>query len=168
MEALNEERKALLDAMTEPENKEINKTARGPLLAFLDRDHDHLHPRYLTYNYEAVAVFLKSNRGEDLRTVRERFGNLLQERLEKTMAELARPLTQVELRDPKELLVERILSIALRLRYDWAPKYEDDLEVQSLKDLVQDEDIRGRILATIKDIKRTFFMSRLERASTSA
>jgi hypothetical protein len=161
LEALNEERKALLDAMSEPENKEITGRAWGHLSTFLDRDHGHLHPRYLTYNYEAVAVFLKSNRGEDLRAVRDRFGSLVRERLETTMAELERPLAKPELRSPKELLVETILNIALRLRYDWAIEYEEDSVVQRLEKLIEDPDIQGRMLATIKDIKRTFFVGRM-------
>ncbi|HEX3529244.1 MAG TPA: hypothetical protein VH988_19480 [Thermoanaerobaculia bacterium] len=160
LKELDEQRRALLDAMTEPEDKKVNETARVYIRKFVERadDHDRLHPRYLTYNYEAVAVFLKNNRGEDLLIVREQFRNLLRDRLEKTMNELGSlPGIKSYLREPLELLVERILNIAQRLRYPWAPVYTEDLQKERLKTLISAGATQDRIFTILDDIERTVF-----------
>lgn len=159
---LERERRLLLDSMTEPEkkDKEWMQQIRTAVSTFLGRDHDQLHPRYLTYNYEAVAVFLKVNWwNEEVDSLKKDFGGLLQTRLNKSIAELeAQPTPEDPLHSPRELLVERILSIAQRLRYPWAQSYLNPPTEERLLAALAEGDTRERIKSILDEIRQTFFL----------
>jgi hypothetical protein len=57
-------------------------------------------------------------------------------------------------RSPYELLVERILSVALRLRYPWVQDYTEEKLDPALKGM---SDVSVRIGVLMHDIEETIF-----------
>jgi hypothetical protein len=67
------------------------------------------------------------------------------------------PAMRSYLQEPLELLVERILNIAQRLRYPWAPDYTEDFHKERLKALISAGATQDRIFTILDDIERTVF-----------
>jgi len=168
---LNHRRKILLMSMTDPESPPPGKKAddwfrdiKETVEWFLDeeekclRSESWLHPRYLIYNYEAVAVYLWYHRWEaDTRKTSKRFEIILSQRLQKTMSEVRDSDTRLQ--KPYELLLERILHIGQMLRYPWAKEFNDTVRQQELLSYIDsgDEDLVNRIEDIFKDIKNSIF-----------
>jgi hypothetical protein len=135
-EALDDIRKTLLDSMTEPRRFD-NELARSTIRRFFEYEGLNLHPRYLMYNYEGVAVYLWRHRWqqEDLWLLHE-----FSDRLINRARDLAFELDSDDMDDREgyELLAERILSIARRLRLT-------EITRISLENFVVSDDIRSRM-----------------------
>jgi hypothetical protein len=146
-------RRRLLDSMTEPRKIDVPAT-REIIEEFLALDDTHsLHPLYLMYNYEAVAVYLWRHRWhEDDVWLLDKFERRIDARATDLMRSL-RPLqdefalhaqwNQVP-RETKELLVERISDIARRLQF------RKVMEIK-LEDYVDDGVIRSRMRGCAKN-----------------
>ncbi|HEY3860586.1 MAG TPA: NACHT domain-containing protein [Verrucomicrobiae bacterium] len=137
-ETLDQERTRLLDLMTDPmmqPPKDWNGAAA--VFGFLERrrgsekgkhlekkwGHAGLHPRYLMYNYEAVAVFLKYHWwSEGMDPIKLKFPNLIEAGVEFVLDRL-RCGKLPNLLDADELLLERMLDIAQRFAYSWAKRH---------------------------------------------
>lgn len=138
----DERRKTLLDAMTRPEDMppETDETVRWFLE---DLPHTFIHPRYLIYNYEAVAIYLWYHRWKpESQRQRNKFSDILHTQLDETLKVLGRDPGQ--LRSPLELLIERILDIGHRLRYTWAQQYERSRGAEILE-AITDHQTRQRV-----------------------
>lgn len=173
IEFLNTQRELLLMSMTDPESPPHNEPAAEwfPLIRktvewFLEEEQKclsgsdtWLHPRYLIYNYEAVAVYLWYHRWEsETKNTSMKFEKTLSMRLANIMDDLKQ--ADAKLRKPNELLLERILNIAQRFRYSWVRKYNDEKEQRKLLNLIpgrDSRDIKERIREVFKDIKNTVF-----------
>jgi hypothetical protein len=155
-DVLDSQRWILLNSMTDPENPphDTLKTIRW----FLKRQTQQwLHPRYLIYNYEAVAVYLWYHRWEvDAKNISGDFSEILRSRLEEVLVDLSSQ--NARLRKAKELLLERILDIGRRLRYAWAKDFENNRRTQ-VRTVIdpEDKDIVRRIERIIEDIRSTVF-----------
>lgn len=104
------------------------------------------HPRYLAYNYEAVAVYLAYQCWTGTaKAVRERLGKILSDRL---TAASKTPDGPAKCADAWELVIERALSIGLRLHYDWIGK----MARADWKKQVRDENTLCRIQAIREDV----------------
>jgi hypothetical protein len=142
-------RRILLASMTDPELHAQDEALRQQLEAtiywFLGNERE-FHPRYLVYNYEAVAVYLVYQRWTaTAKAARERLGSILADRLTAASKTLGGDETCA---DAWELLVERALSIGLRLRYDWiGPMARFDWSK-----MILDENTLSRIHAIREDV----------------
>jgi len=150
---LEQHRRVLLQSMTEPEEfakVELKKLEIEASVYWFVNNQAGLHPRYLVYNYEAVAVYLAHQRWTDTaRAIRRQFEVLIRNRFRDALVELEQGPEPV--REGWELLVERILSIGRRLRSDWVADVSIDWK------LIHDEHCRGRIAAIQKEIKDSVF-----------
>jgi hypothetical protein len=135
---LDQIRRKLLDYMTTPELVSADKI-RPVIHHFLTLDAKGLHPCYRMYNYEAVAVFLWHNRkDEEDQKLSTHFETLLTQRLD----EANKHLHQDEpLRPHYERLVERILSIGERLRYEQLSRFNK----KKILEKIEEPDTRARI-----------------------
>ena len=141
-DVLDKIRKTLLNSMTEPRNFD-SETARTAIRDFFKYERDNLHPRYLMYNYEAVAVYLWRHRWQedDLWLLHE-----FEDRLTSRARDLFYELDTQEIVDDREgheLLVERMISIARRLQMD------EILQIPFRK-VVHEGDIQSRMNAREK------------------
>jgi hypothetical protein len=121
--------------------------------------HERHHPRYLLYNYEAVAVFLKYHWWDDRASeISGIFESCLRQGVERVLWRItAKEETSEVLREPHALLLERILDIAQRLRYPWVRRFADGSDRDKL-DLARDHispALRERIAAIRAEIIRT-------------
>jgi hypothetical protein len=109
-------RRTLLDSMTDLRTFDTGLT-RVAIGDFFEYEGHNLHPRYLMYNYEAVAVYLWRHRWkhEDMWLLHD-FEERLHNRALRTMSELEGP--GVDDREGMELLLERICDIARRLQFE--------------------------------------------------
>lgn len=152
---LNEQRKIMLDTMSEPEEEKagIEKTIHD----FLSEE-GRYHPRYLVPNYEAITVFIWNNIWSDI-------GKEYYSRFEKTLKErtdfIVKGLEKQDFKLNKEwlLLLERIFDIGYRLRFPWIRKLVDENRknveslLEKLKYSIPDtEDVIERILVSIFNI----------------
>ena len=109
----------LLESMTCPEDPP--KSIEESIDKFLDLEDTGLHPSYLKYNYEAVAVNIQYNWwDEKYNLISERFNKLLYKRMEKIKIELYE-IDRLKFDQLKIilLLIERIFDISRRLRFGW-------------------------------------------------
>lgn len=151
---LDEQRQILLNLMTEPEK--YHEDAKKAVRWFLNRQTSWLHPRYLIYNYEAVAVYLWYNRWQDeTKQISTEFSDILWNRLLEIQQDLS--LGEAKLKKPKQLLLERILHIGQRLRYKWAEKFNEKDKQDPLLSVIDAEDIKNRIRAIFNDIENSVF-----------
>jgi hypothetical protein len=115
-------RRALLDYMTEPEAAEPVEVRRN-VLRLLEMDDEYgLHPCYRMYNYEAVGVYLWYNRrDEEDQKISSYFEDVLKQRLD----DASKHLTDDDpLRAHYGRLVERIVSVGERLRYEKVKRFD--------------------------------------------
>jgi hypothetical protein len=146
----DEQRRILLTSMTDPELFAHDETKRQQLEAtiywFLGNEKQ-FHPRYLVYNYEAVAVYLIHQRWTDTgKAVREQLGRILDERLGAESKALdGRP---PRWRDAWELVVERGLSIGSRLQYGWIGRWAR----ADWSKMIRDENTLSRIRAIREEL----------------
>lgn len=162
---IEEERKLFLDYMTDPEHEEYIKDSEGKLAKAINRFLDKemfLHPRYLLYQFEAVAIYVWYHRWtEQGANISRRFSEVLKRRLAEIPQTLLRKRSSVErpeelpVQDPLELLLERILHIGQRLRYTWAKEIEG--KRGELLDLIKDPNTRNRIDAVFNSIEKALF-----------
>jgi hypothetical protein len=180
---LDEERTILLDLMTNPEPDILRdspgelasdsearfRTVRGflaaavyPVKKIQDSNlwrHEFHHPRYLLYNYEAVAVFLKYHWWDERASEISRiFDSCLRQGAERVL----RRVTETEgtpkvLREPNALLLERILDISQRLHYTWARGFAHGSERDKLDRAlrIMHPALKQRITAILAEIART-------------
>jgi len=156
-DALEKERRLFLDYMTDPENEKYMRDSDGSLAKaindFLDKE-DKLHTRYRMYTYEAVALYIWFHRwDEQARKISDRFSEVLETRLEEIRVGLLNETRPI--RNPLELLLERILHIGQRLRYPWAKQYLSQKE--ELLTLVTDAGLNNRIRAIFNNIETMRF-----------
>jgi hypothetical protein len=128
---LNEIRIQLLDYLTDPDQPNVDHVRRA-IRRFFGVEGLHLHPSYLIYNYEAITIFLWYNRSDKRDAkIESHFTTLLKERFDDVRSRLA-------LNDDShphwERLVERILSIADRLRIEQITRYRLDKLVECIAD----------------------------------
>ncbi len=145
----------LMYHMTDPEKPSGN--IRKRIDKFMVMENDGLHPGYLTYNYESVAVYIMQRRWKkEGRDLGDDFGEIMKRRLKACISELdAGGFAHLEVKKDTERLVERILHIAQRLRFGWIRKKickEDDIY-----DLISEEDTQSRIRDIISNIKESVF-----------
>jgi hypothetical protein len=155
---LDRNRWTLLQFMTDPEHppENIHKTVR----AFLDRQQRWLHPRYLLYNYEAVAVYLWYERRNPATVpLKAEFGDIVRRRLEEVLIDLhGLGAAASDERRAKSLLLERLLDIGRRLNYGWVAAFADDRETYLMSAIDQDNvDVANRVRLILKDIRVTVF-----------
>lgn len=118
---LEKYRRFLLDSMTEPELYATNPARRLEVETsvqwFLSNEAS-FHPRYLVYNYEALAVYLATQRFTDnAQSARPLFDAVLERRFATTVKYLE--AGDAECREAWELVLERVLSVGVRLRSRW-------------------------------------------------
>jgi hypothetical protein len=161
---LNEERRAALEAkrwmllqsMTDPEN--LPRETVVAIDWLLGDETGWLHPRYLIYNFEAVAVYLWYHRtSPEAPAIRERLGEVLEAKLGELLA--APPPADHDMRRANALLIERILDIARRVRYLWGEAFGGDRADEILQAIdPEDPDIIQRIEKLLEDIRQTVFL----------
>jgi hypothetical protein len=163
-DVLEQKRRILLDAMTDPENPEYYK--ESPLKRntmetvhwFVQRQAGPgLHPGYLTYNYESVAVYLTYQRNPGLEDLRKRFDRSLHDRLLAVLAILGHD--EPKLQTANSLLLERVLDIGRRLRFVWAKDFVGRTPLESLRPLFaqDDADVFARVTKIFVDTNNTAF-----------
>lgn len=148
---LNRVRIALLDLMTDPE-RELRVSGRRieACIDWLLNEQHQFHPRYLIYNFEAVAVYARSRTPTDKRpAITARFSEILRSRLQKIEAE------GIDVSRAEHLLVERMLDIGQRLRLDWVRPYADDC---SNLPPIEDEDTQKRMRTIFENIHSTLWV----------
>jgi hypothetical protein len=143
-------RRDLLDIMTNvPSTVDELEKAERRISTFLEYPSlVELHPRYLMYNFEAVAVYLSYFRLRQTgQEVDRRLKNVLQN-LSNRASERLRSSETRSIRQSWELLIERCLDIALRLHYPWlramGPK---------LQSLIEKDDVRQRVEAILRETR---------------
>jgi hypothetical protein len=123
----------LLDYLTDPDLSDIGE-ARRAIWDFFELEGFDLHPNYLIYNYEAVTIFLWYNSSDEHDIKIEAH---FRERLKLRFDEVVALLYQGgESRHYWERLVERILSIAERLRIESITRYRIDKLIEAIEDPV--------------------------------
>jgi hypothetical protein len=127
LKELEAERRSLLDMMTCPEHFKA-EIAVKTIRRFLDRPLKQFHPRYLMYNLDAVAVYIRVNAWDEMvQTLDSHFceflGKLLKD-LEKRLPLSKDSVHARELQEAYELLVVRILHIAHEMQYAWFRDYK--------------------------------------------
>lgn len=156
---LDARRWTLLQYMTDPEHPPTD--TRGAVDWFLERQRQWLHPRYLIYNYEAVAVFLwYERRNPKLGKLRSDFGEILRGRFDGVVDELRTdPHVATDGARASSLLLERVLDIARRLRYSWVAAYGEDRAKSAtlLSAIGSDRDVANRVGRILGDIRVTVF-----------
>lgn len=157
-ERLEEMRKVLMHGMTDPERAD-ERTDRF-VRQFMDLENTGLHPGYLMYNYEAVAVYLMYRRwSKEGRLLSEAYSEKIRARLEQCRRDLAAhqrsEVNLGRLEDTIGRLVERIFSIALRLRYPWVKDYPS--WKNEILTLIQKQDTHDRIEGILRDIEHAIF-----------
>jgi len=133
----------LLEIMTDPLDPDGGKAEanRKTIRDFLNVEDRGLHPCYLTYAYEGVAVYLWHHRWEkaDVK-LSKHFEGILKHRLDDVNDRLTRPSP---LKAHYERLVERIISIAGRLHYQAIERYN----LPPILQKIEVPDTRARISA---------------------
>jgi hypothetical protein len=154
---LDRNRLILLDSMTDPEAPP--KETRDTIRWFLDIQNRWLHPRYLVYNYEAVAVYLWYNREADQNMeLNGLFDKILKHRFKSVLKLLKKEGANLGvLRSPYELLVERVLDIGQRLRYAWSKRAAEPDRRRALlsRRVITDDNTRSRIKGILQNIRRS-------------
>lgn len=155
---LDENRWTLLQFMTDPEHPPAH--IRDTVRTFLDRQQRWLHPRYLLYNYEAVAVFLwYERRSPETAPLKSEFGEIVRRRLEDVLIDLhSLGSDSSDERRAKSLLLERLLDIGRRLNYGWVAAFAD-VRATDLMSAIDEAniDVANRIRLILKDIRVTVF-----------
>src|ERR1700752_52811 len=161
LDFLDTQRRELLKSMTDPERPlaGITETVEW----FIKEEEEclygcdrWLHPRYLIYNYEAIAVYLWYRRREaETKIIDQKFKRILGERLNRIINTL--PEEESKLKKPYKLLIERILHIGQRLGYSWSRKFNNKEKQDELLSLIgpADQDITERIRDIFKDIQNS-------------
>lgn len=150
-------RSKLLLLMTEPKN--ITKEEKDKYVRrFLEVENSHIHPRYLIYSYESVAVYLREYMwNQEIREIGDKFSNILLKRLIFYMNELKNDKLLIYLKLPIQILVERILDIAQRLRYKWVINYVSSTKKENLLKLIDNKIINNRLKKIYLRIEYTVF-----------
>jgi hypothetical protein len=147
---LDEVRIVLLDLMSDPEHELRNSAKRiEECIDWLLDGQEQFHPRYLVFNFEAVAVYARA-RTPRKPDITARFSGILQQRLQKVMTE------GIDDGFGEHLLVERMLDIGQRLRLDWVRPYADG--DSKLLPLIHDRDTRKRIKTIFENIRSTLWL----------
>jgi hypothetical protein len=160
IDRLDEHRINLLDGMTEPEKDlaDVEITIRWLVEELSENEVSLLHPCYRMYCFEGVAVYLSWREDRvEWSAVRARFGDLLRLQLARTLDDLRNaPAVEQEgfKAPPAQLLVERILHISLRLRFEWVRLYSQARH-QWLRGW--EENSMRRIAATLMNIDEAYF-----------
>jgi hypothetical protein len=106
---------SFLGFMTEPNTDA--KRFRQAVDSVMSFDAERLHPRYLMYSYEAVAVFLYDHRWiDDDRKLEAKFEEMLRTRIERSMRRLREQELGDVARDDIGRLILQMLDIGFRLR----------------------------------------------------
>jgi hypothetical protein len=133
-EDLDAVRRTLLDYMTDP--RTVSSDLYKDMGRFFEYETRNLHPRYLMYNYEAVAVYLWKHSWEAKDQWRlHEFGEKLVARARVLQFELE---GEPEDREGHELLAERVLSIARRLQMDGVMRIP-------LQQLIRSDEVKARM-----------------------
>jgi hypothetical protein len=140
---LNDIRKYLLDVMTDPEHHDL-EVNREKIHHFLQLENSGLHPCYLIYNYEAVAVHLWYHRFDhEDRKLRDHFSKVIKARLDEVVRnDLQR---HDERKAHYERLVERIISVAERLRFEQITRYK----LAKILNRIEESSTKARIEALV-------------------
>lgn len=149
---LDKKRWTLLRSMTDPETLP-DKTVET-ISWLLNEDTGWLHPRYLVYNYEAVAVYLWYQRGSrEAPPIRKRLDEVLKAKIEELLAPAPSP--ERSMQRANALLIERILDIGRRRDFSWIAEFGRDRKAEVLGAISHpdDEDIRGRVAEVLKNIR---------------
>jgi hypothetical protein len=147
-ELCEQHRRILLESMTDPELYGKDDTKRDHLwesIQWFLQNEKSFHPRYLAYNYEAVAVYVAYQRWTDFaKGARDHLGRILGNRLR----EASKSGRRERCAEAWELVVERALSIGLRLRYDWIGQ----MARADWSKVVRDDNTLSRIRAIREDV----------------
>ena len=120
---------ALLQMMTNPEKHLDESKTIGTFLSLCSRP---LHPRFLMYNFEAVAIYWLWHRGEArAKELRERFERVLRE----TIRECERNLQKADspLWRAWSLLFLKCIDIAVRISFPWVREYGNEKRIDQLR-----------------------------------
>lgn len=152
---LEKERRFFLDFMTDPENEKYLKDEDHSLAStvkrFLARE-DQLHPRYLLYTYEAVALYVEYHKwDEEGAEISKDFSEILHKRIQKIIAAFSDE--KPDRRAVYALLLERILHIGQRLRYRWIKQYKKNRH--ELLTLAADDNIKARIKTIFTNVEKS-------------
>jgi hypothetical protein len=143
-------RQNILDIMTEADESVRDRAPH--IREFFRLTAVHFHPRYALFNYEGIAIYISlfRHRSETQR-ISESFSDHLWVKLDEALARLGAWPDDEVLRRPYELLVERILSISIRLDYEWI-----DRRLQLLKDCpqIKSQDVQRRMRTLIEQYDR--------------
>jgi len=154
---LEEERRFLLQFMTDPEHEKYMKDADGKLAQVFNRFFEKeslLHPRYLMYTYEAVAIYVWHHKWDEQgKTISDKFSKILLDRLNQIYEILLKK--ESENQHLWELLLERILHIGHNLRYIWAR--ELSMKKDEILTLIRDENTKKRIESIFTNIDKALF-----------
>jgi hypothetical protein len=164
-------RVALLDSMIYPETTSPAKIEKI-IYGFFKEEDKGLHPSYLKYNYEAIAVNLQYNWwNPKYQQISEEFSKLLYNRT-KQLLKLILESDNLDELDLKLnlLLVERILDISRRLRYGWVLQFTDRIsfycrdrlgrhELENFTSQNDEIEIISRISKVIKQVNHSNFIS---------
>ncbi len=146
---LDRVRYALLAYMTEPENVQLEDVRRD-VRSFLEFGGKLLHPAYLMYNYEAVAVYLSDHQWEpeDQKLLRD-FHKRLRDDIDQVLRRIPQLAPDHPNRDARGRLVLRILDIAYRLKLKQVWKYATRPE---RFDAIMEPDTRNEIQLIQREI----------------
>lgn len=151
LDDLDSVRRRILDIMTEADDS-VRDRFRD-IERFFELMTDCFHPRYAVFNYEGIMVYIYLFKFErETIGINRDFPYHLRERLDHAFRQLRANVN----RRGYELMVERILSVSLRLGYDWIEK-----EIPRIlsEDLIKDQDVKARIHATIDIYDRAHLKS---------
>ena len=159
----------LMYAMTDPEDPMRTAGIQEEISWLLSKDFREFYPGYLIYNYESVAVFITYHRwSPEGQRLRQEFSKVAQSCFD-WCREILTPRgakrsirpdlhpRKEALRPVFERLLERLLDIALRMRWRWV-QFPDmvDQERQLLK-LIGQGDTRSRVKSIIGNIRVAVF-----------
>ncbi len=147
---LDSVRCAILEIMTE-----ANDDMRGHHTAirrFFDLMRDWFHPRYAVFNYEGIAVYINLFKyaEKEARRIDTEFSGHLKAKLADAFDRLL-AAHDGDIDRPYELLAERIVSIALRLGYDWI---WEEFAVVTEGNFIRSPDVRNRVKRTLERFER--------------
>ncbi|WP_445372042.1 NACHT domain-containing protein [Methylomonas sp. HW2-6] len=152
LDDLNNKRQILLDSMTTPSNPPLE--TEDTIEWYLSEcNSSWLHPRFLTYNSEAVAVYLWYHRwSPKFDLLNKTFMKHLKLTVERVIKKIELLQSTPEIHQPiqaYEILLERYLDIGKRLRHSWFTTFSQGKDSTKCLELIQTQDTRKRIMAIL-------------------
>jgi hypothetical protein len=146
--------KKLVVGTTEPERDQ--RSTEAAIDWFLANQDLGFHPLYLLYCYQEVATYLSERRWQDKWSKRSRqFSSILECRFQDTQTVLETESSRDRFA-PWHLLLERILSIGLLLRYPWTPQRAKALR-SWLDEPKWDQETYKRVEVILRNIEESVF-----------